>query len=114
MALMIMCGTEMIRINTSNNKLEYSRDGGRNWNTRYSGSYCGTFYDLMIFGNELLCCCSKGVYYSRDEGRNWNSRYTGSYCGVFRQLSSDGTNLLASTDKGLYYSRDNGRNWNRR
>ena len=114
MSLMIKRGNELIRINTQKNTIEYSTSDGRNWNTRYSGSSCGTFYDLFDNGREILACTSKGVYYSTSEGSNWNARYTSSACGTFQQLSSDGRHLLATTSKGLYYSTSNGSNWNKR
>lgn len=114
MAQMIPRGRELIRINTQKNHIQYSTDGGRNWLTRYNGSYPGTFVDLMDFGSEILACTSKGLFFSRDDGRNWTSRYTGSYCGTFQQLVADGSNILATTSKGLFLSRDGGRNWNKR
>ena len=114
MSQMISYGRELLRINTQKNTIEYSTDNGRNWHSRYTGSCCGSFYDLFDFGGEILCCCSKGIFYSRDSGRNWHSRYTGSSFGSFHQLSSDGSKLLVTTDKGLLYSTDDGRNWHKR
>ena len=114
MGLMINRGREIIRINTQKNTIEYSTNGGSSWNSRYTGSSCGTFYDLFDNGREILACTSIGVYYSTSEVSNWNSRYTGSSCGTFQQLSSDGRYLLATTSKGLYYSSSNGSNWNKR
>lgn len=114
MAMMIQRGRELIRINTQKNHIEYSTDGGRCWHSRYTGSSCGSFYDLFDFGKELLCCCAKGIYYSTDEGRCWHSRYTSSSCGKFQQLAADGSRILATTEKGLYYSTDGGRCWHKR
>lgn len=114
MALMIQHGQELIRINTQKNTIEYSKNGGAMWNTRYSGSLCGTFHDLFDNGREILACTSKGVYYSSSNGSNWNCRYSGVMCGTFMQLSSDGRYLLAVTSNGLYYSSNNGANWNKR
>ena len=86
MAQMIQRGSELLRINTQKNDIEYSKDGGRTWHRRYTGSNAGTYH----------------------------SRYTGSSYGSFIQLASDGQNILATTSKGLYYSKDSGRTWHRR
>ena len=114
MAQLINYGREMLRINTQKNSIEYSTNEGRSWNSRYTGSSAGIFYDLFPFGSEILACTSKGVYYSTNEGRSWNSRYTGSSAGTFQQLNTDGRNLLATTSKGLYYSNNEGRGWYKR
>jgi hypothetical protein len=74
MGQMINRGKELIRINSSNNKIEYSTNDGRSWNTRYSGSSYGTFSDLIDNGKEILGTTSKGLYYSTSDGRSWNKR----------------------------------------
>jgi hypothetical protein len=75
MAAMINKGKELIRINPSKaNKLDYSTNDGRTWNTRYSGSSSGDFSDLTDTGKELLGITSKGLYYSRNDGRTWSKR----------------------------------------
>lgn len=114
MSQMIQRGKELLRINTQNNYIQYSTDSGRNWITRYTGNYPGTFIDLFDFGSEILACTSKGIFVSKDDGRNWQTRYMSNYCGTFQQLASDGNNILATTSKGLFISRDGGRNWNKR
>lgn len=114
MPKMIQYGSELIRINPANNHIEYSTSQGRMWSSRYTGSSCGTFIDLLPYGNELLAATSKGVYYSTSEGRMWSSRYTGSSCGTFQALQDGGNELLAMTDKGLYYSTSQGRMWSLR
>lgn len=49
---MINRGKEIIRISPKQqNKLEYSTNDGRTWNTRYSGSSYGDFQDLTDNGN---------------------------------------------------------------
>ena len=50
MPQLIECGTELILINSSNNSIEYSRDG-RNWVRRCSTQAYGTFIDLCLFGS---------------------------------------------------------------
>lgn len=72
---MINRGRELIRISPSNEqKLEYSTNDGRSWNTRYSGSVCGDFEDLLDNGKEILATTSNGLYYSTNDGRSWNKR----------------------------------------
>ena len=114
MAQMIQRGSELLRINAQKNTIEYSKDGGRNWRSRYTGSLAGIFVDLFSYGPEILACTSKGIYYSKDGGNNWRNRYNNNNCGSFLQLASDGQYLLATTSKGLYYSKDGGMNWRRR
>ena len=106
MAQMIQHGSEIIRINTQKNTIEYSKDGGRSWHIRFfniSGGK-GIFVDLFDNGSEILACTSKGVFSSKDDGHSWHSRCTNSAFGEFRQLASDGQNLLATTSKGLFCS----------
>lgn len=107
-------GGELIRINTSKNSIEYSNNKGYSWYSRYSGSSCGTFRDLLIYKGELLAATSKGVYYSNNQGMSWYSRYTSGECGEFLNLADGGRDLLASTTKGLYYSNNRGNSWYRR
>lgn len=116
MAQMIQHGSEIIRINTQKNTIEYSKDGGRSWHIRFfniSGGK-GIFVDLFDNGSKILACTSKGVFSSKDDGHSWHSRCTNSAFGEFRQLASDGQNLLATTSKGLFCSKDGGHSWHRK
>ena len=116
MAQMIQHGSEIIRINTQKNTIEYSKDGGRSWHIRFfniSGGK-GIFVDLFDNGSEILACTSKGVFSSKDDGHSWHSRCTNSAFVEFRQLASDGQNLLATTSKGLFCSKDGGHSWHRK
>jgi hypothetical protein len=54
MSLMIKRGSELIRINTQKNTIEFSTSDGRIWNTRCSSGLYGTFYDLTENGREIL------------------------------------------------------------
>ena len=75
MGQMIKKGNEFIRINPKQtNKIEFSTNDGRTWNSRYSGSLYGDFIDLTDNGKEILAQTSKGLYYSSNEGRTWNKR----------------------------------------
>ena len=112
---MVQVANEIVRINPQKaNQIDYSTNGGRTWMSRYSGSSCGEFIDLVHYNNELIAITIKGIYYSTNSGRTWMSRYTGTSCGKFLSLMNNGKELLAQTDKGLYYSTNSGRTWMRR
>lgn len=112
MATLISYGAEMIRISPKDqNRIEYSRNGGSTWLSRYSGSSCGTFKDLLAYGSEIIAVTTKGVYYSKNGGNSWLSRYGGSSYGDFISLADGGNVLLATTSKGLYYSKNGGYSW---
>ena len=112
---MLQVANEIVRINPQKaNQIDYSTNGGRTWMSRYSGSSCGEFIDLVHYNNELIAITTKGIYYSTNSGRTWMSRYTGTSCGKFLSLMNNGKELLAQTDKGLYYSTNSGRTWMRR
>lgn len=113
MPQLISYGRELLRIG-SGNKIEFSTNDGRSWNSRYIGSSVGTFRDLLPYGNELLAVTNKGVYFSTNEGRSWNTRYIGSGVGEFLSLVDGGRELLANTSKGLFFSTNQGRSWNKR
>ncbi|AFL82999.1 hypothetical protein Belba_0336 [Belliella baltica DSM 15883] len=75
MGFMINRGKELIRISpTQPNKIEYSTSSGRSWMTRYVGSTCGDFLDLIDNGREILGTTTKGLYYSTSDGRSWMKR----------------------------------------
>lgn len=76
MATMINLGEELLRINPKDSKkLEYSKNDGRAWINRFSGSSNqGEFQDLLDNGKELLATTSKGLFYSKNEGRSWIKR----------------------------------------
>lgn len=113
MAQLLQYGAEMLRINPSNNSIEYSRDG-RNWTRKFSSQYYGTFYDLCLVGSDVYAATQKGVIFSHDGGRNWTGKYTGTTYGTFQSLMLRGTELWAQTTKGTYVSKDGGRNWMKR
>lgn len=73
MATMVNFGSEMIRINTEKNSIEYSRNNGRTWYPKYYGTSAGVFSDLCIHETKLFACTSKGVYVSKNEGQAWGS-----------------------------------------
>ena len=115
MPQIVNLGRELVRINPAKNSIEYSQNGGRSWVMRCSNGSYGTFRDLLVYGNELLACTSKGLYVSTNGGRSFAPRCTNtSSYGDFLSLQDAGTELLANTTKGLYYSRNEGRSWVRR
>jgi len=114
MAQMIQRGSELLRINTQKNYIEYSTNDGRSWHTRYTGTHAGNFIDLLDYGSEIIACTSKGIFNSTNGGGNWHSRYTGNLAGSFIQIVADGRDILATTTKGLYYSNNGGLSWHRR
>ena len=60
---MISIGSELLRINTTKNTIEYSHNDGRSWATRCSNSTSyGTFTSLLPLGRELLACTSKDYW----------------------------------------------------
>jgi hypothetical protein len=113
---MISIGTDLLRINTSKNTIEYSHNDGRSWVTCCSnGSSYGTFISLLPLDREVLACTSKGLYVSQNDGRSFSPRCTNiSSYGDFLSLQFNGKELLANTSKGLYYSRNEGRSWVKR
>lgn len=115
MPQMITYGSELIRINPSNNRIEFSTSNGRTWLTRFSGSSCGRFVDLLEYGNEIIALTDKGVYFSTSSGRTWLARCTSSDARKFTCLQDGGRELLAMTSDGhLYFSTSSGRTWLRR
>ncbi|MDR3048339.1 MAG: hypothetical protein LBV16_00610 [Elusimicrobiota bacterium] len=75
MSQMLNLGKELLRIDPTNSqKLQYSTNDGRSWNTRYCSSSCGDFEDLTDNGDEILATTSKGLYYSKNNGTSWNRR----------------------------------------
>lgn len=111
MPQIITYGSALLRINTQKNSIEYSTNGGSTWIPRYTSSSSGTFRDLLLFGNEVIACTSKGIYYSTNGGSTWIPRYTSPSCGDFQSLATDGPRLLVTTTKGLYYSTNRGSTW---
>jgi hypothetical protein len=77
MGTMVKTGNRLIRINTNNPKqLEYSEDGGNNWNYLQNHNYMnGDVFELTSSGNEIIAATSDGMYYSNDGyGNYWNRR----------------------------------------
>lgn len=75
MSKMLNLESCLLRICPANSqKIEYSINDGRSWNSRYQGSAYGDFEDLTDNGKEILATTSKGLYYSINEGRSWLRR----------------------------------------
>ena len=115
MPQLINYGNELIRINVSNNKIEYSTNRGLSWITRYSGSSCGRFIDLLPYNGKIITCTDKGVYYSSNKGLSWISRNQSSQAKTFVAIQDAGRELIAQTNDGhIYYSTNEGLSWIRR
>lgn len=78
MSQMINRGKELIRINPSKNRIEYSTNDGRSWIQRCASSSAGEFHTLTDNGKEILAQTSKGLYYSTNEGRSWKEELSNS------------------------------------
>jgi hypothetical protein len=75
MSQMINRGGELVRINPKkNNQIDYSKNNGISWHSRYSGSGCGDFQDLIDNGKEILANTSKGLFYSNNNGVSCHKR----------------------------------------
>ena len=59
-------GSDLLRINTQKNSIEYSSNGGRTWLNRFCMSSVGTFRDLLVLGTEVFAATSKGLYWRGD------------------------------------------------
>ena len=115
MPQLIQYGNEQIRINQAKNHIEVSTTRGASWYTRYSGSGCGEFRDLIVYGTELIALTSKGIYVSTSKGASWYCRCSSSTCHTFTALLDSGRELLANTSDGhLYVSTSKGASWFRR
>lgn len=115
MPQLINWGNELIRINPSNNRIEYSTNRGLSWIGRYSGSNCGVFRDLLPYGSKIIAITDKGVYYSTNKGLSWISKNTSPSVRNFVAIQDAGREILAQTSDGhLYYSTNEGLSWIRR
>lgn len=76
MALLIELEEIIVRINPKNQKrLDYSKNQGKLWLSRYTGTSCGEFYDLSFEGKLLVAKTSNGTFTSRDKGRVWSKKH---------------------------------------
>ena len=115
MPQLITFNNELIRINPSNNHIEFSTNRGVTWISRYSGSCCGKFRDLVPYNGKIFSITDRGVYYSSNKGVSWISRCTGSAAKTFIAIQDAGRELLAQTSDGhLYFSSNEGVTWIRR
>lgn len=73
---MINYGGELLRISPKDSKkLEYSKNNGQSWFTRFMGaSHIGNFQDLTDAGAELLATTDKGLFFSKNKGQSWYRR----------------------------------------
>lgn len=64
-------GSELLAITSKG--IYHSKDAGRSWSSRYTGSFCGEFLSF-VEGKELLAATSKGLYCSKNSGSSWSKR----------------------------------------
>ena len=115
MPQLISYGSELIRINPANNKIEYSTNRGLSWITRHNGGSCGNFRDMVPYNGKIVACTDKGVYYSTTKGLSWICKNSSSQTRDFIAIQDGGRELLAQTSDGhLYYSTNEGLSWIRR
>ena len=115
MPKMISSGGELIRINPSNNHVEFSRNRGVSWMTRCSSSGYGVFKDLLEYDGALYSCTDKGVYYSTNRGVSWLCRSSSSAAKSLEFIQDGGRELLGGTADGhVYFSTNKGVSWLRR
>lgn len=106
---------KLIRINFDSNRIELSKDRGRTWISRFSGTFCGKFVELVAFGDEIFALTDKGVFSSSDEGLTWRQRCINSIAKSLTSLQDGGGELIGmSRDGHIYASRDKGASWARR
>jgi len=106
---------KLIRINFDSNRIELSKDRGRTWISRFSGTFCGKFVELVAFGDEIFALTDKGVFSSSDEGLTWRQRCISSIAKSLTSLQDGGGELIGMTRDGhIYASKDKGASWARR
>lgn len=115
MSKMIPFGGELIRINPSNNHVEFSHNKGVSWMTRCSSSGYGVFKDLLEYDGALYACTGKGVYYSTNKGVSWVCKSSSDAAKSLEFIQDGGREMLGGTEDGRVYSSTNkGVSWIRR
>ena len=106
---------KLIRINFESNRIELSKDRGRTWISRFSGTFCGKFVELVAFGDEIFALTDKGIFSSSNEGLAWRQRCASSIAKSLTSLQDGGGELIGMTRDGhIYASKDKGASWVRR
>ena len=115
MPKMISSGGKLIRINPTNNHIEFSPNNGVSWVTRSSSTNQGIFKDLVVYDGTLYACTDKGVYFSPNEGVSWLCKSSSLVAKTFSTLQDNGRELLGMSEDGhLYFSPNKGVSWLRR
>lgn len=66
---------ELLRIQPTTNRIEYSKNQGRTWATRcHFTTQMGVLQDLAVQGTTLLAMTTKGLYVSTNQGRTFTKR----------------------------------------
>jgi hypothetical protein len=115
MPKMIPFGGELIRINPSNNHVEFSHNKGVSWIARCSSSGYGVFKDLLEYDGALYACTSKGVYCSSNKGVSWICKCCSDTAKSLEFIQDGGREMLGGTADGhVYFSTNKGVSWIRR
>ena len=115
MPQMVSYGDELIRINYSNNHIEFSHNNGRTWMRRSSNVTQGTFRDLLVYEGSLFACTDKGVFESTNDGVSWQRKSSSDASKSLETLQDGGDELLGISEDGtLYFSHNSGVTWIKR
>ena len=115
MPKLIAFGGELIRINPSNNHIEFSHNRGVSWLTRSSSSSQGKFKDLIEYDGELYACTENGVYRSPNKGVSWLCKSSTDAAKSLVTIQDAGRELIGTSDDGhVYFSTNKGVTWLRR
>lgn len=110
MAGLAQISNGLIRINSHNNSIEYSGNGGGTWTPRSFSSEYGIPRDVISLGDDLFLCGSKGFFCSKNGGYTWTMLASSSLYGEFYRVVFDGHYFIAETSKGVHKS-DGGNTW---
>ena len=115
MPQMISNGDELIRINFSNNHIEFSHNNGRTWLKRSSNVTQGTFKDLLEYDGCIYACTDKGVFVSTNDGVSWQRKSSSDVAKSLEALQDVGDELLGISEDGhLFFSPNGGVTWMKR
>lgn len=91
----------------------FTDNGGISWQAAsIHASYNPAIYDILLFGDTVICGTEGGVFRSTDSGQNWTQATMGfSYQPLVGALVKKDNLLFAGSSKGVFVSHDSGLNW---
>ena len=106
----------MYRINTIENRLEYSKTGGTLWvGWGRLGSKFGRIKDILWFHNQLFALTETGLWSSRNGGADWGLKGSSSIVKNLVAIQDGGRSLYGVSADGHFWISDNeGAYWGRR